>query len=569
MRLRDFILLAIIVLASLVFSYPYHQGISPFDPAEYLKYAVDLLHGKWNVENVFGNRIGTYAPIALVIKLFGFSPKLTWISAFELEFFVITLYLLLRRYNKVIAFVSAALIAWIPDIVVMSGQLMGDVLTMSLVNLCLLWVWYTRSFEKSRAQIVAGIFLSIIWYTSFLVKESAFFYLIPLLLICLRDLSRKRRYEFWAASIATGAIAGCIFLAFYYLKTGDFLYRLHNLEVGPNISESNYALAPYSEIVLRLTLHPIKFLVENFSYFIVFFLSLLQVCSKPRNANEIFFNFFVLSVLACWWLGTQSFLRWNPVALISRIWLPLMVPLAISSAHVIYYIYINETSRYKNKLTIAVFLALLVTSLLIPFLNQGNVFWLQNNLVFVCSRLGFLLIFFVLIYKPMAIQEFVKQNVVFAILFMALFYYNIPVVKSYSPSNSQYLAEKEIVNMIARLKRPLALIVEDAIERNHGIYDGFISGGDSSILYVSWEKIDEDELQKLNEYRTVYLMVNNSRIWYMENDFTEAKFYAFTARKNMKEKVPAFVLKLGRRWRLLHKNSHVSLYRYLPPPPPK
>lgn len=80
MRFKEWGILGVIICLVILFSYPYHQGISPFDSGDYLKCAVNLLHGHWDITNFYSHRVGTYLPIALTIKLFGFSPQITWES---------------------------------------------------------------------------------------------------------------------------------------------------------------------------------------------------------------------------------------------------------------------------------------------------------------------------------------------------------------------------------------------------------------------------------------------------------------------------------------------------------
>lgn len=103
MRIKEIGALVAIICLCILFSYPYHQGISPFDSGDYLKCAVNLLKGQWDTQNFYSHRIGTYAPMALAYKIFGFTPLLTWLTAFELVAFVVLLYTLLRKYNSYIA----------------------------------------------------------------------------------------------------------------------------------------------------------------------------------------------------------------------------------------------------------------------------------------------------------------------------------------------------------------------------------------------------------------------------------------------------------------------------------
>lgn len=564
MRIKEIGALVAIICLCILFSYPYHQGISPFDDGDYLKCAVNLLKGQWDTQNFYSHRIGTYAPMALAYKIFGFTPLLTWLTAFELVAFVVLLYALLRKYNSYIALVSCALVALLPDVVVMSGHLLGDILTMATTNLCILWVWRTGEIKTPANQIFAGVALGLLWYISFLVKESAFFYLLPLLIFCIADARAKRNNFFWLGSLATGLILGGLYLALYYQHTGDAFFRLHAVETGPNASESNYALAPASEILMRLTLHPLKFLVENFSYMAIVLAGFMQFLSKPLNRNEKFFNLFMVSVLGCWWLGTQSLTSWNPVALISRIWLPVLVPLCINSAHTLYYISTGQAQRYRNNYTLALILLLAVVSVSVPFLNAGDIFWQQKPIVFLAPRIFMLLSFYLLIFKAAWVEMvllFLKRNIVLVIFFSAFIYYNVRTNESISGKDSDYYAELEILETIKSTHTPVALIVETAVQSNYGIYNNFSATNDSLMHIYDWKKIDSINIQNLIT-TPVYFMVNDYRLFQYKNLLSETQNYASTNRKKIKEQLPKYFSNLGPNWILIKKNARASLYKY-------
>lgn len=565
MRFKEWGILGVIICLVILFSYPYHQGISPFDSGDYLKCAVNLLHGHWDITNFYSHRVGTYLPIALTIKLFGFSPQITWVSAAELALFILALFVLLRKYNPYAALVTCALVGFLPDIVVMSGQLLGDVLTMATTNLCILWIWYARDTKKTTWQLLSGITLAILWYIAFLVKESAFFYLIPILVFFILDFKDKRNRKFWLGTITTAVLLGVFYLWFYYVKTGDILYRLHAVEAGPNVSESNYSDAPFFEILQRLTFQPLKFLTENFSYFAVLLAGLIQLFSKPKNENEKFFNLFLITVLACWWFGTQSLTQWNPVALISRLWLPVLVPLCINSAVTLYHISIGEADRYRNNYTKAVLIILGVTALSIPFLNSGNVFWQQNPFVFLAPRAVTLLAFYAIIFQPQFIQtafDYLRKNIAWIIIIGAFGYYNIKVTNSMGNGNSDFQAEKEILKYIETRQKTSLIIVETALYRNHGIYTGFADNTDLKYTFIDWQNVDSNQVQKSSLTQPVYFMINDNRLWYYKNTYTEPLYYAPTARKKLSNQIPYYFLHLNNKWKLIKHNTRVSLYLY-------
>ena len=122
-KIKGDIAFFIIVILTIIFAYPHMEGISPFDPGNYCHCAVQLLRGNLDIDNIYCNRVGTYLPIALAIKLFGFNGfYLTLVTLLELILLLTVIYSALQKYNREIALITCAIIGFSPIMLSFSGD---------------------------------------------------------------------------------------------------------------------------------------------------------------------------------------------------------------------------------------------------------------------------------------------------------------------------------------------------------------------------------------------------------------------------------------------------------------
>lgn len=558
-----------IVILTIFFAYPYQEGIHPCDPGDYCKCAVQFLRGELDFNNFYCNRIGSWLPIAIALKLWGFNGYyLGWINIFGLALLITVVYLALRKYNGGIAHISCAIIGFAPVILKFTAGLWMDIMAVLSANLCILWIWHFRFIAVNPRPIVAGMILTMMWCFAIITKESAFYYLLPILIVFIDDKRMKQHNRFWNAAIITGIGISILLLSAYVLKTGELFQRVRLLESVPNTH--SYVGASWKVMLARVTVLPLKFLLSDFSYYTVFVPSLLQLFNKSENDKEKFLKMYMVSLMVLWWFGTQSFNSWKPVLLEYRIWLPLMVPMAINAAHVFFAIIQGNASRYSTWRTKIILSVVAVFVCIAAVGNEENIFGEINSVKpseFVLGRISMLIFLFLAIFHQGAIPSlieaikqglsFIKHNYAFVMLLLLGTVYNIQTSFKKNPADNNYLSDKEMIEMVANTENTAIIISESCVYSNNGIYYGFNPDVAQRIHFMNWNTVSESQIEKLAEQQHVYMLVSKDRtLWYTRVTKLELKLH------NPLDSVPGYVLNPGLHWELIKGNSRTSLYKF-------
>jgi len=533
---------------------------------------------------MYCNRIGTYLPVAIAIKLFGFDGYLlTWVTVCELVLLLACVYLALWKYNKGVALLACALLGFSPAFLELSGTLYGDVMTALTSNLCILWIWRMRHVAPHSNQIFGGIMLAALWYYALLTKESALYFLLPIFIFFIEDKRNGRLKTFWNTAIFTGIAIGVSVLLIYQLKTGNALHRLSAIEFGPNINIDNYSRSSWTVLLTRVTVLPLKFMIEVFTFFMVFLPGVMQALSKSENAQESFFKKYMVSLCVMWWLGTQSFRTWSPILLIDRLWLPLLVPMAINAAHVLWNLKQGKQKRYA---TIPIGIFIIMMTILIPVSGMDSVVrsaYMLSMKEFVLIRVWLPVVIFMVIFYGNFLKT--ARDVLFEmldnvliiigwiiklpkyflsvalILLLALVWFHLHTLKWKDPRQNSFLDERQMIDFVRKANQPAVILTENCVSRNHGIYYGFDSLVEKQLDFVDWSLVDSVKLKELAARQSVYLLIAKERIaWYAENDSIATKLYP-QFNYDLKY-LPDFVLSPDSNWNLVKSNARSTLYKY-------
>ncbi|MBL7777709.1 MAG: hypothetical protein JNK66_05340 [Chitinophagales bacterium] len=365
-KTRYDLLFGMLLIAATMFTLPWHQGFLLGD--DYLGAAHQLLNGNWDIHNNFwANRVGAYLPYSVGIWLGGFGLWLNFITTAEFVVLLGFVYWVLRKFNLPLAFVVCCFLAFCSLLHQCAAVTQGDILTTFTANATVLlyFLFATGNNEQPKKQKWWGLVTSSCFFYSLLVKESVVFFMPVLLWYFIADVRQKKAKDYWLYFGAGSAVLVGLLMLAYWIKTGDPLYRLHIVEAQPSSSDSNYAGHNKWLLFSRLTWQPLKFLIENFSFGCFLFLSLPQLILVKRDSpfEERFFAVFQLLGLSFWWVGSQGFSTYNPVALVPRLWLPLVIPMAINSAYFILKLLRQEVpANQKNILAFTVLLLLLASA---------------------------------------------------------------------------------------------------------------------------------------------------------------------------------------------------------------
>lgn len=224
-------LLPWIIAAGLAIRALLFTGIAGTDEVVYSTRAYSLLqHGFDPAGDLFFARIGYVVPLALVFSVFGIHPvTLALLSLIASTLMVLLAWKVGRElHSEGLGVVAAAIVAFLPlDIYyASSGHL--DLLEASVGSLAIYVVW--RSGKVPTRALLFGLLAGGLFGVAHLIKESAFFFLIPPLW-----LMRQRRYRLIVATAVSTYLATIAAeMTAYAMFRGDAMTRLHLVHAQVN-----------------------------------------------------------------------------------------------------------------------------------------------------------------------------------------------------------------------------------------------------------------------------------------------------------------------------------------------
>jgi 4-amino-4-deoxy-L-arabinose transferase-like glycosyltransferase len=189
----------------------------------------------YNGPPVFPLRLGVYAPVALLIKMFGLSEIA--IAAYPL---VISMLGCVLAYALACSIVTPlaglfvlALVAIAPIDIANASLLLPDAIAAFWANLAVAITWNALGRSNVRRACVLGLLSGVLFGVSWLCKESVVYlspFIVILVVVAKAQTSRVGRLAILAAIAAGASGVLVIEMLFYKRLTGDFLFRLHATE---------------------------------------------------------------------------------------------------------------------------------------------------------------------------------------------------------------------------------------------------------------------------------------------------------------------------------------------------
>ncbi len=236
-----------LMLVALIIRIAAFQGYLDSDPRDYTVLADDLAHGTLRIPAydgapVFPLRLGVYAPVTALFKVFGLSEVTTVAYPFLISILGCLLTYALARYlvTPFVGLIALALLSIVPIDIGMASLLFPDAIAAFWANLAVAAALIALRRAGIRQVSVLGLLSGLLFGVSWLCKESVV-YLVPFVFIlvwfCGSKTTKAGRAACFAA-IGVGAAAVLIAEMIFYRKlTGDFLFRLHG-------TERNYLKSP-------------------------------------------------------------------------------------------------------------------------------------------------------------------------------------------------------------------------------------------------------------------------------------------------------------------------------------
>ncbi|HTB07299.1 MAG TPA: glycosyltransferase family 39 protein [Bacteroidia bacterium] len=328
------------------------------DDFNYTLEALKLMNGHFHLSpSEFQIRMGVYVPVTILSWLMGLSPYT--ISLWPLLVSLLGIsgtYLIVRKYaGDSIATISSALIAINILQITFSAALYPDIMIACYGNLLVLIVFHGRTKERYIYPILSCVLVIL----AFLTKEAIVFVYPFLAFISISDLIHNRNRWFWKKIFLCGICSSIMVFTFYYLLTGDVLYRL----------KTSYGFAKEG-IIFGDVEQKIKSLYSSnlfiwllkqpgFIFIILFSLpALFTIKNKPNDFKQ-YLTIYSLFLLVQF--GVLFFLpKYGVIFMQERNWLLIIIPLSILTAY-----FINEPEKKWIYIIAALLLILIPINYLI------------------------------------------------------------------------------------------------------------------------------------------------------------------------------------------------------------
>ena len=355
---------AILVLA-IALSFFNHRGIAPSDEYLYSFHAWQITTGDFELSpSAFHNRFGQLLPMAFFIWLFGGHPYvLTLWSLLSFLLLLVGLWVLLRKKGSWLPWAAIGLIALNPSLLRLAADVSHDLVATAFSTLAVFLVWRLRRAPYPKPLPSALLFSSfLIW--AMLTKLSALIVLPFLAWIAATDLRQGRHLRFWSISLGVGVLFLLGYLAGYAWFTGDPWYRWHGIEGEHNVSPWSYYGRSGSEILERLTYHPLAFFLATPGIGLPLLFSIGGMTfGKPGRTDRLLdFSFtYLLWLLVFHWFGSSSLQSYNPMLLAERMWL-MLIPPATIMAVLFFQRLAEQDAPHKSRLVSLLLLAALAAA---------------------------------------------------------------------------------------------------------------------------------------------------------------------------------------------------------------
>ncbi len=363
-----FLVFVLALIVHLVFTF---TGFYNDDDINYARYAADIaLNGiseKIAVSH-FQLRWTVIYVTAFFYKIFGISTITSALCSFISVIgsgFLITK--MIRKYNPVIFTFSLLMFFFAYSTLFYMQRTLPDV----TICFAVLWMYYSyRSFtEQPTNHIKYGVQFSLALILAIITKESIIIALPLFFILFFNDLLKKRNARFWSFAIASSLLMVFLYLLYFKIATGSFLFRYNLLQSGSYFSECSFDKLPFLFTLKRIGYQLWENMLVNGDWLILI-PSLTAFIYRKKiklyaEINELdFFTFLILLCAANFM--TISFTNYVPLCPAPRHFM-FLFPFAAILGGPIMYAFFKDPKKF---LLLPVFM-ILATCILF-YLKAGN-----------------------------------------------------------------------------------------------------------------------------------------------------------------------------------------------------
>jgi len=528
--MRISLLIVFLLAFVILFSFCSFDGYYFYDDTTYARYAFQLAHGKLNLnEETFSHRLGIILPTAGAYLLFGVNDFTTlwWPFVCTLATLWIV-YRLLQSKDAVVALWAVALTGLDFYTLFFSNKLYPDV-GLTLMALLAAVALYRRDYSWRQPVVFV---LANFW--GFLCKETVVYLLPFYLLVWLYDLRQQQYGQFWCRALGLGIPVLLLYFGFYYVWTGNALYRFQIIQDGHYVASYNYFHQPAAALIPRLTYEPILMLIH----------SGMIICMIPAGAvlfrkhfwqwkrwsGPLFWSRIAFTGLTMFWFFTTSFRYYNPNALFPRMILFLIPFFAIASAYELrtlttrktfilaaFFVIVSVVAGQTIGVKLAVQYALLAAG----YATIGAGFAFRRDTVFTQSRF----------YIPLMISILLIH----------------PVYSMCKPTESGYRAEKYLIRNYLRYPAQQTLVfVDDKLLHGYDFYYQFRPP--VTIRFLPFEELPLYRGHGSSSHQ-LYVLINPYSVAYFREIGVD---------------IPEYIQNPPASWELITETERIKLYEVTP-----
>lgn len=324
-----------VLLFAILYFLASHEGLLYIDDVHYSEFAARILNGTFDVTkngHTQIHRLSVFVPVAIIYKLFGVSYVTYSIWPFICTVGCIVLTYRSAHQQGLNPAFAAVLLGLTFYFLYFSNFLYPDniVALFALVSATLYFHIYNGNYTR---HLFKGLVFSCSLFLAGLAKETAVIFLPAFAFFALKDLAKSdEKTVFWGYCLLFGTLLLVAYLGWYYVETGDALFRLNEMERA-NQAYDNYVTNPSREYIGRLLWGPISALLGTGTLIIAIFLvGGGEFLNQDSKRNKRYWTIIFLTAFITLCFSSTSLEVYNPIKLDARMYNLIIPPLAIAAS---------------------------------------------------------------------------------------------------------------------------------------------------------------------------------------------------------------------------------------------
>jgi hypothetical protein len=502
------------------------DGFDFYDDYAYSFFANQLAEGRFMPgDNHFSHRLGVFAPVALLYRIFGLHDHITilWSLLCHLAAVSLVFFTLVKKDPETAA--AGTILAGLSFYPIFFCKEFYPDTTVACFGMASVYLLFkVRDREDKSVYFFSFLFLSFV-FEAFLAKETVLYFFPFFLLLFVHDLVRKINTKFWISTIIFGLIFILVYLCWYKIYLGNFFYRFQAIQDGHYEFHGSYYHKKFIEYIPRLTYEPFLMLLST-EMIIPVLLAVPALCSLKGKEwidlqkTRTFWGILSILILLMLWFCSTSIQFYNPIFLQGRMLLMLIPPLCVVAG--LGWKTINE-SVYWNRIVAILFS---IVTLIYYFYSP------KTALVYLLLTFFFIATLF--------LRKYNFQSKYLWILLLMLMMH--PVYSMIKPTDTGYQSEKEIVQeYLTKGEGKNVVIVDPQLYTGHLYYYGFHEN--RHYKYIKFDLVSKEKLLNADCF---YILINQHS-WELFNQLGVGS--------------PSWVENPPNEWKLLSQKGKVRLYQ--------